>query len=341
MATPTRAKMTLAAADRRTATMAAINGTEVGRITAGKQHHTSWVPARQLEMGSPYQRLISDRWAAEIARDFTPFLLRQIMVSHREDGTYWVIDGQHRVRAITHYLGRGEEEVECDVYEGLTYEEETLLCEAFVHAKPMGILDYLRIKFERNDPDAVALMNAVHEAGLQVALTNQRVKGQVAAAGALVGVYESSDGPWLTEVLRLLIDCFGLGTGVFVQPHIMGMHGFLVRYAGHDNYQRADFVRKVGSLGLGAVAQRAAVLVPTINGGNRATAFGKAMQTIYNSGRRGRFLPEWQDGVLTEKQRERRNAVAATLNEQYGFKAAARGKGRAKHVGVLEEDVTP
>lgn len=301
------------------------------------RHRVEDVQANTINTRPGYQRLLSERWAAEIARDFNGFLMRPILCARRQDGSLWCIDGQHRLRAFCFYLGRGEEFIEADVYEGLSYADETLLCESFVHAKPAGVLDYLRLKYERNDPDAVALVAAVRSVGLDVAF-EKAGRGKVASAGALVAVYEAGGGEHLAETLNLLGDCFGDQPKVFVQPHVLGMHGFLVRYGEHQAYQRASLVEKAAKLGLGAVMQKQAVLVPTISGGNRATAFGKALQTIYNAGRRSNFLPEWQEGVLTQRQRERREAIGKLVGQEYGFVPAGRTNGRKVHLAVMEED---
>jgi len=301
------------------------------------RHGVTWVRAGDINTRPGYQRLLSERWAAEIARDFNGFLMRPVLCARRADGTLWCIDGQHRLRAFTFYLGREDEQIEVDIYENLTYGEETLLCESFVHSKPSGVLDYLRLKYEREDPDALALVQAVRAAGLDVAF-DKAGKGRVASAGALVAVYEAGGGEHLSETLNLLTDCFGEQSRVYIQPQIMGVHGFLVRYGEHPAYSRKALVEKCQNLGLGAVQQKQAILLPTISGGNRATAFGKALQTIYNAGRRANFLPEWVEGVLTQRQRERREAINKLVGREFGFTPAGRANGRKKHLTIAEED---
>ena len=300
-------------------------------------HHIEDVRAGDIRTRPGYQRLLSERWAAELARDFNSLLLRPIMVSRRADGSLWCIDGQHRLRCVCFYLGREDSTLEADVYEGLTYEQETILCESFVHAKPQGVLDYLRLKFERSDVDAVQLVQAVRAAGLDVAF-DKAGRGRIASAGALVSIYEAAGQAHLSEVLTLLTDCFGDHPKVYVQPHLLGVHGFLVRYADDKAYTRAALVTKMEQAGLAGVQQKAAVLLPTTSSGNRATSFGKAMQTLYNSGRRANFLPEWQEGVLTQRQRERREEVAKVLQKRYGFTPGGRQNGRRKSTIPLEED---
>lgn len=70
---------------------------------------------------SSYQRPINQRRVEKIAAAFNPAKLGVLVVNHREDGTYAILDGQHRLAAMR---AKGITVGTAVVLEGMTLEDE-------------------------------------------------------------------------------------------------------------------------------------------------------------------------------------------------------------------------
>jgi hypothetical protein len=78
------------------------------------------LPVSLLNIGG-YQRHVSNVRVARIIANCDPAKLGLIVVNKREDGSYYVIDGQHRLAALRRM---GVELVRCILVVGLTAREE-------------------------------------------------------------------------------------------------------------------------------------------------------------------------------------------------------------------------
>ena len=68
-----------------------------------------------------YQRILNMKNVAGIVKNFDPAKLGVLVVSHRADGTYAVLDGQHRLTALRRL---GYDAANCIVLEGMTIQQE-------------------------------------------------------------------------------------------------------------------------------------------------------------------------------------------------------------------------
>ena len=68
-----------------------------------------------------YQRILNMKNVAGIVKNFDPAKLGVLVVSHRKDGTYAVLDGQHRLTALRRL---GYDAANCIVLEGMTIQQE-------------------------------------------------------------------------------------------------------------------------------------------------------------------------------------------------------------------------
>ena len=84
-----------------------------------------------LNTDRTYQRPLRKTYK-KIAAQFDPLLLSTITVSKRLDGTYWILDGQHRVAAAKEL---GIPTLDALIYSGLTLEEEAYIFSMQNHNK--------------------------------------------------------------------------------------------------------------------------------------------------------------------------------------------------------------
>lgn len=77
-----------------------------------------------LKTDYSYQRVLDVTRAKKIAREFSPELMGIVTLSKRDDGNYFIIDGNHRIYAAKM---NGENEVLANVFEGLSIQDEVAL----------------------------------------------------------------------------------------------------------------------------------------------------------------------------------------------------------------------
>src|SRR5690242_16192920 len=120
-------KATTAAARRRAA-----NSRANERLPQSNTHTTDeWLRADELVIDPMMgERKYNARRAKRIAQTIDPDALGVLYVSKRRDGTYVVIDGQHRRGAFIE-LGWGDQKMPCHVYHGLTLADEARLFAEF------------------------------------------------------------------------------------------------------------------------------------------------------------------------------------------------------------------
>lgn len=293
-----------------------------------------WLRADHLKSAN-YQRVLQPSWARRIAREFDPDKLWPLIISRRADGDY-VLDGQHRLYAIRDVLNWGDQKVPCMVYQGLTPALETKLfnTQSAKGRKPITALDELHARYIGGEENAVAIVRTVERAGLAMDWHNGSAEGSVRAAAVMQRVYGTYGSARLLDVLALLRDSFGRESRVFQAPMLVGMAAFLMRYAEDESYVRTEFVRKVGRAGVDEVLQRSRQIAAGLGSGasgasaGASTWTGRAMQIIYNRGRRTLLLPEWAESVRTV---EAAAAKASKLSEyQREYPRLASDKGAAK-----------
>ena len=106
------------------------------------------------------QRQLDMRRVNGMALDFREESFGVPAVSARPDGTYAVIDGQHRFATLRE-MGRGNTAVTCQVYTGLTLAEEAAMFRQLNDSKQLTAADVFRIAVTEEDPVAVAANHAL------------------------------------------------------------------------------------------------------------------------------------------------------------------------------------
>jgi hypothetical protein len=99
--------------------------TESRPMVAASEPYIEALPAHLLFADPTYQRDLDTRRAVEMAGTFDRRLLGVLDVSRRDDGRYAILDGQHRHATVVAVTPLAH--VVCNVYEGLTVEDEARL----------------------------------------------------------------------------------------------------------------------------------------------------------------------------------------------------------------------
>lgn len=84
------------------------------------EQHIACLPLERI-VTEQYQRVLNMKNVAGIVKNFDPAKLGVLVVSHRADRTYAVLDGQHRLTALRQL---GYDATNCIVLEGMTIQQE-------------------------------------------------------------------------------------------------------------------------------------------------------------------------------------------------------------------------
>lgn len=185
-----------------------------------------------LGVDSAYQRTICKARIKKMARAFNHLALGVVHVSRREDGTCWVMDGQHRV-ALCEAVGHPT--ISCLVYEGLSVRDEAELFSLLNNYGAVRQIEKLRAAIAAGEPAAVQIGQACLAAGYTVGTS-------ILCARAIQRVCGDFGHVSLTTALLAIADAFdGLR-----DPHgvLVGGVGWLVG----NNPVTLDFSRLVSSL---------------------------------------------------------------------------------------------
>lgn len=249
---------------------------------------TEYLPASRFVVDRDIQRGIDTVRVNKLRAEWNPAMVGVLSVSRRDDGGDYLVDGQHRARALVD-AGAGDTLVECKVYEGLTPDQES---ELFYRLN-----DYLRIsppyKFRARarfgDPVAHDIIEIVEKNGLTIGRDSDG--GRIAAVVSLEAVYTgkvvSKNGNYpdiLSGTLRILIDAFDKNATTFNGELIKGVGIFLHRH--WEKVRLEDVARKIMGHTGGAVGLLAAARAyQSYQGGTVANGVAHAVVTDYNRGR--------------------------------------------------------
>jgi Family of unknown function (DUF6551) len=220
-----------------------------------KQPKTAWVAADDVGVFEDGQRSLRPHHVAKLVAAFCWEMLGAILVSKRKAGKYFVIDGQHRLEAVRQ-VGLGSKKIRCEMYEGLTPDEEAALFVA-TNGPRLGVrpFDLFKARVTAKEPIAVAIKRVVSDLGIRI--SDEKLPGAISAVAAIEKVYTGKTlrvpgehGDLLRRTLRLLRDAWGEELGAFDGVIIEGLGAMLLRYG--EEVQDERLLNKMTSANGGA-----------------------------------------------------------------------------------------
>ena len=132
----------------------------------------------------------------------------------RVDGVNWLVDGQHRVYAIQK-CGHATsiDEIECEVYEGLTMAEMARMFLGRNRSTPVTAFERFGVAVTAGYPAESAIAEIVAGTGLKIGYP--KTDGNVYSVGALRRVYDRDGAGVLDRVLRVLRDAYNSSAHAF------------------------------------------------------------------------------------------------------------------------------
>jgi hypothetical protein len=246
------------------------------------------VSASQLIVDPDVQRALDMRRVNDIAENLNFDALGTVTVSHRQNGSYHIIDGQHRVQAVR-LVGGDDEKLLCRVFSGLTLAEEAEMFRLLNNTAKPQAADLFRVRVVEGDPDAVAIVQIIKRHGWSVGFGRE---GAIAAVAALERTYRRNPDA-LDHAVASITRSWGHGTPGNDGRLVEGIGMVYARYG--SAVQVADMVPRLASFagGPGALLGRAKGLQEMI-GGNQPNAVAEIVVETYNRGRRTRALQPWR-----------------------------------------------
>lgn len=197
------------------------------KLFEDKKSYMFDLPVAILKVDHSYQKPLNNRHARNIAKNFNPIGVNQIHVSLREDGDYYVFDGQHRLEA---YKILGKEMISAIIYEGLTIEEEAMGYDLYNTIKTQTALDKEKALIVAKDEGALKRKEIVESLGLEIDYYNEAHPHKIKAVGAMKRVFEKGEPEDLKDILYILKESYGTTSKAYQATIINGLFEFIKQY---------------------------------------------------------------------------------------------------------------
>ena len=188
---------------------------------------------KNLKTDMSYQSPVKETQVKKIVKEFDPKKLHTIVVSRRNNGMFYVIDGQHRVEALKRV---GILWVEAVIYDHLTIEDEAEMYLGINDRPTKSPNSKGKSALRFNDPEAVEIDKAVTNVGLQIDYDKQNnAVGYINAYQALKTVNKKHGSIHLEIVLTVIRKAFGSESRNFQGFIIQGFSKFIETYKNEIN----------------------------------------------------------------------------------------------------------
>lgn len=237
---------------------------------------------------------LNRRHLDNIVAHFDPKALGTLVVSHRADGSYVILDGMHRLAAAMRVSWDGE--VNSLVFDDLTIAEEASLFLLYNNKKDPTAISRFKARVVAQDEVAVAMDHIAYEHGWVIRQDSSA--GSLAGVKALERVYRNGSGtlpdgayPELTgQVLFTITEAWG-HQPIAVHNAILGGVGQLYgRFESAVDTQK--LIHEMEKIAPRELVGKA-VALRDLQRGTVQAALAKLLVGLHNKSRRTNLLPEW------------------------------------------------
>ena len=263
------------------------------------------LPIGILQQGAGYQRPIDKDRVDMFVSNFDPAHLMIIDVALLDDGTFEVIDGQHRIEAAK--LVGYNEPLLCHINYGLSYEERA---KRFVvlnttPRKPSE-LDLFWANVEAGSAAECNVLRIVRDSGYDIYRPSHpggSPRSALQCVGSLSRAYLGGDEFVLSQTLRCMHDAGWHGSDI-KSSQVRAISAFVIRYRSEYRYTRLVEVLS-DEMPSRVVAGIRATQIEFIESGNKVGAHqgGTYILRLYNKGLRTRRLPSWESSIVKNRVR--------------------------------------
>ncbi|MGQ0836346.1 MAG: DUF6551 family protein [Gammaproteobacteria bacterium] len=209
-------------------------------------------------------------------------------VVNLREGHYYVIDGQHRIKALVKWLGQGWEtqKIACRVFDGLSEAEESKMFDRLNDSLQVNAFDKFKVRVSAGAafyPQEAAVNKVVTNSRLVI--SQDSVPGAISAVGTLMRVYKRANGETLGRALRIARDAYG--DAGLEAPVIDGLGHLCQRYNGALKEDEAVDRLSVAHGGVKGLLNKASKIHEQM-GQPYAECVAAAAVDIINNGRKGK-----------------------------------------------------
>jgi hypothetical protein len=237
------------------------------------------------------QRPYSRKWAEEIRDNLDPDLFFPICVTKADaNGTYHVVDGQHRKSALEMAYGL-DEKCPCMVVNADNPAKAAKIFQKLNKVKSQSKVTQFKIAVTAKDETEVKVNAIVLAAGYHI--DSHRSEKAISAVSALSAVYQKSSADILKTTLQVIQATWGWDPAAVVGPIIQGYGAFLTLYAAKVDFKRLrECMAKRYSPGK---LQGSAKSAREVSGGTHSDAIRRIITATYNRGLRKHQLLQTTD----------------------------------------------
>jgi hypothetical protein len=253
-----------------------------------------------IRVDPEYQRDLRHDLVNKIAREYDMVKCGAILVSAREDGSLWAVDGQHRMAGA---LQAGETEIFAHVVHGYDQASEADLRLARNDRRPDTIQEKFRTRLVMGDKTAHSILEIVGQNGTEVNMVTNTRHG-INAIATLEVLYDiDGTGVWLGRVLRCIREAFGetdMTPKTCSASMLKATCWFISQHIDSREATWNDFTSRLGSVGVDDV-YRKSVSMKAANGGSAWINTYRALVDIWNYRRQERSKLHWKTiGSITQ-----------------------------------------
>lgn len=254
----------------------------------------------ELNIDPEAQRKLSRDWVNKHIDLFDVDQLGYIVVNRRDDGKWYVVDGQHRVE-LMRAVNWGDQRIHAELFDGLTQREEAELFNARNDRRAVRRFDHFRISVTAGDEQACDITNIVQAAGL--CITDQQHDGGISAVDKLEKIYEGGgitsarEGRTaLSRTLMTIKHAWGTSPAGFNGTLIHGIGMVQLRYNGEiDQKALATMLGPVKGGAPGLLGNARALR--EMSGRPTHHCVASIVVDLYNKRRRTGKLDDWESSA--------------------------------------------
>jgi hypothetical protein len=257
-------------------------------------HHVEYgqeVSVSDLNIDPQAQRTLNERRAQNIANNMVREAIGSIIVSRRDDGDLYIVDGQHRWRAC---VLAGIPTIRADVHEGLTQPEEAILflIKNRESHKPRPIDEY-HVGLTGGVPLFVDTDRILKKHGLSLGSSSTNGVGAVSGVLQITDRYGASV---FDRTLTIAEEAWGRSAETWDGMLLGGIGQFIGRWG--DLVNDSELAKKMGKMGT-AAKWRSEILSRSSRGGFNNSGTGSRTATAYKL-----VVDAWNHGRTASKRIE-------------------------------------
>lgn len=214
-------------------------------VSSGKLRYLT---AGDIKVDTRYQRGLNLAQVERIASQFDPGAFGTITVSRRNDGSLWVLDGQHRLAALQH-MNWGDQRVPCIVYDGLSLDDEAkLFYSPQMTRRALTPMERFRARLILGDPVAIEIKRIANAHGYEIN-TGTGSDGNtdtIDAVAAVECIYKTwAGGAMLGTVLGVTRDAWGTNEFHIPGSVLIGIAAFCYRFPEYNRTRLISVLRSI------------------------------------------------------------------------------------------------